>query len=57
MKTDDVGVDRFYLVRESKSEMNLQDLRPDERRKILFGQRHFDTLDVDFAWINSADQV
>lgn len=57
VKTDDGGVDRFYLVRESKSEMNLQDLRPDERRKILFGKRHFHALDVDFTWINSPDQI
>lgn len=41
------GQDRLYLVRETKGSINLDDLRPDERRKIECGKKHFgDTLGV-----------
>jgi type III restriction enzyme len=31
----------IYLVRETKSSTNMDDLRPDERRKIVCGRKHF----------------
>ena len=37
----------LYLVRETKGSLNLDVLRPDEKRKILCGRRHFqDTLEM-----------
>jgi type III restriction enzyme len=35
------GRDLLYLVRETKSTKNLDELRPDERRKIKCGEKHF----------------
>ncbi len=47
VKTDDDGVDRLYLVRESKPTTDLSKLRPDERLKVLFGEKHFQALSKD----------
>lgn len=48
------GQDRLYLVRETKGALGLDKLRPDERRKITCGIRHFkDTLGVDFQVVTS----
>ncbi|OOY05873.1 DEAD/DEAH box helicase family protein [Thioclava sp. F28-4] len=33
--------ERLYLVRETKGSLDLDDLRPDERRKIICGRKHF----------------
>ena len=39
------GPGLLYLVRETKGSLDLDDLRPDEKRKILCGRKHFrDTL-------------
>lgn len=61
VKTDEDGVNRLYLVRESKPSRDLKTLRPSERLKVLFGERHFDALNkdaaVDFAVIDSPAQV
>jgi type III restriction enzyme len=44
------GQDRLYLVRETKGTTKIGDLRPNERRKIECGQKHFvNTLKVDYA--------
>ncbi|PQA74035.1 DEAD/DEAH box helicase family protein [Brucella oryzae] len=49
------GQDRLYLVRETKPSTNLDELRPDERRKIECGKRHFiDTLGVNYAVVTTA---
>ncbi len=47
----------LYLVRETKSSLNPDDLRPDERRKIASGRRHFEELGVDFKVVTSPDQL
>jgi type III restriction enzyme len=48
----------LYLVRETKGTLKLDDLRPDERRKIVCGRRHFaDALGVDYRVVTSADQL
>lgn len=48
----------LYLVRETKSTHNLAELRPDERRKIRCGERHFkDTLGVDYEVVTSANEL
>ena len=52
------GQDRLYLVRETKGTLNLDELRPDERRKIICGQRHFkDALGVDFQVVTDVRQL
>jgi len=35
------GNDLLYFVRETKASKNLDELRPDERRKIICGEKHF----------------
>jgi len=57
VKTDGDGIDRVYLVRESKPHRDLNKLRPEERLKVLFGKRHFEALGVDFDVITDASQV
>ena len=48
----------LYLVRETKDSLNLDELRPDEKRKILAGKSHFkDTLGVDYDVIVTANQL
>ena len=54
MDTGD-GQDRLYLVRETKPSTNLDDLRPDERRKIKCGEKYFiDALGVNYAVVTTA---
>lgn len=55
---DDEVENVLYLVRETKDTRNLDDLRPDERRKIISGRRHFrNVLDVDYDVIVSAKDL
>ena len=57
MQTDE-RQDRLYLVRETKGSTNLDDLRPDERRKVECGMRHFKTtLKVDYKVITTISEV
>ena len=52
------GEQMLYLVRETKSTTNLDELRPDEKRKILCGERHFeDALGVDYKVVTSAEEL
>jgi type III restriction enzyme len=52
------GQDRLYLVRETKGTTTLADLRPDERRKIECGNKHFvDTLGQDYKVITNISQI
>ena len=52
------GEPLLYLVRETKSTLVLDDLRPDEARKIACGKRHFgDALKVDFKVARTMDEV
>ena len=52
------GEQMLYLVRETKGTTNLDDLRPDEKRKILCGEQHFkDALGVDYKVVTSADEL
>ena len=48
---------KVYLVRETKSTHDLNELRPTERNKIRCGLAHFSELDVDFKVVTKADQV
>ena len=41
MENPDGGDDLLYLVRETKGTLDLDELRQDEKRKILFGRKHF----------------
>ncbi|MCP4541814.1 MAG: DEAD/DEAH box helicase family protein [Chloroflexi bacterium] len=55
---DPVNEATLYLVRETKSTHNLDELRPDERRKIICGKRHFqDALGVDYKVAVTAQEL
>lgn len=46
----DEGEERLFLVRETKGTLHEADLRPDERRKVQCGRRHFsEALGVNYA--------
>ncbi len=48
----------LYLVRETKSTSHLDDLRPDEQRKIQCGENHFEeALGVDYKVMTTSDQL
>ena len=48
-----MGEQMLYFVRETKGSTDLDDLRPNERRKIKCGRRHFeDALGVDYEVVN-----
>jgi len=52
------GADRLYLVRETKDTLDLNKLRPDEKRKILCGQSHFrGALEVNYKLVTDAAQL
>ena len=47
----------LYLVRETKGTLNLNDLRPDEERKIECGRQHFGALGVNYRVVTSASEL
>ena len=47
----------LYLVRETKSTEDMDKLHPNEKRKITCGERHFDTLGVDYRVVTSAKDL
>jgi type III restriction enzyme len=48
----------LYLVRETKDTTHLNELRPDERRKILCGKNHFqDALGVDYHVVTTIEEL
>jgi len=52
------GEPLLYLVRETKSTQNLDELRPDERRKVQCGKEHFEGgLKVDYKVVTSASEL
>ena len=54
---DDEG-QRLYLVRETKGKINLDDLRPDEKRKIKCGIQHFrEALGVNYEVIDDSGEL
>ena len=61
MKEPNGGDNLLYLVRESKGTLNLDELRPDEKRKILCGRKHFrDALNMGqlgFRVVTEASQL
>jgi len=58
MKAEESGQPVVYLVRETKDTLTLDDLRPEERRKVKCGARHFrDALGVNYRVVTSADQL
>lgn len=54
VKQDDAKV---YLVRETKSTKDQLKLRGSEWSKIQCGKAHFDTLQVDFAHVTTANEI
>ncbi len=53
-----IGKEKLYLVRETKSTTDLDNLRHNEDRKIRCGEVHFrDELEVDYKVVTSAEEV
>ena len=48
---------KLYFVRETKSSPDPEERRTRENQKIIYGQKHFDTLDVDFGVVTSLAEV
>ncbi|MFA5010209.1 MAG: DEAD/DEAH box helicase family protein [Patescibacteria group bacterium] len=58
MNSEDEGKPVLYLVRETKGTTNPCDLRPDEKRKIICGKKHFkDALAIDYKVVAKASEV
>ncbi|MCJ7653071.1 MAG: DEAD/DEAH box helicase, partial [Actinobacteria bacterium] len=54
---DPVG-EKLYLVRETKDTTDLEQLRPDEKRKIMCGKQHFEqALGVPFKVVTKASEL
>ena len=52
------GEPRLYLVRETKESTDLDDLRPDEKRKIKCGEQHFrEALGVNYAVVDDSGDL
>ena len=52
------GEQMLYLVRETKGTTNLDDLRPEEKRKIKCGERHFrEALGVDYEVVDDSGDL
>jgi type III restriction enzyme len=53
-----VGKPLLYLIRETKGTTNLDELRPDEKRKIICGEKHFhQALGVDYRVVTSVSEI
>lgn len=50
-------VDKLYLVRETKGTSNLNELPPQERRKVKCGEKHFEALGVNYKVVPSIDEL
>ncbi len=58
MADPESSADKLYLVRETKDKLDLNQLRPDEKRKILCGRSHFrGALGVDYKLVTDAVQL
>lgn len=57
VKSTEDGNEALYLVRESKASRDLDLLRPEERLKIRFGEKHFEAIGVAFDVIDDPSQV
>ena len=59
VKQSKEGGERLYLVRETKSTLNADKLRPEESDKIKCAERHYKALgdEVNFKVVNNADMV
>lgn len=51
------GNEKVYMVRETKGTTSKEQLRISELAKIRFGEAHFKELDIDFNWVNSANEI
>jgi len=49
--------DILYLVRETKNTHDRDKWRPDERRKVICGERHFKDLGVDYKVVTTAREL
>ena len=58
-KTDATGQiqQKLYFVTETKGTKNINELRVSEKNKILYGKKHFDTIDIDYQIVTSTDDI
>jgi type III restriction enzyme len=49
--------EKLYLIRETKSTLNLADLRDKERDKIACGHAHFDAIGVDYSVATTLEEA
>ena len=49
--------EKLYFVRETKSTLKVDDLRPKEQKKIVCGKSHFKTIGVDFEVVTKLSEV
>ena len=59
---DDVGLrgetrQKLYFVTETKGTTNLDDLRPDEKKKILCAKKHFKEISVKYDVVTNVDEL
>ncbi len=58
MENPEGGADLLYLVRETKHTLDLNKLRPDEKRKIICGRSHFrGALNVNYKLVTKASEL
>lgn len=49
--------EKVYLVKETKSTVNLAELRQQEQDKIKCGKKHFEVIDVDYAVCTNLEEA
>lgn len=52
---DDESIEKLYLIRETKFVDSLHNLRPEEKQKILCGEKHFKAIGLDFDVSTKSD--
>lgn len=53
----DDGRTKCYLLRETKGVTTFANLASEEQLKIQYGEKHFDAIDVDYTWLDSAHDL
>ncbi|BFM05838.1 hypothetical protein [Halioxenophilus aromaticivorans] len=51
------GEEKLYLIRETKSTRNKQDLRESEQDKIACGEKHFEAIGVDYDVVTNLNEA
>ena len=49
--------DIVYMIRETKSTLNISELRPNEQNKVKCGGKHFESIDIDYKVCTSVEDA